>query len=1342
MSDSNKHSKSTGAVLSRYLIKIPLIILLGILILISLILFTPFGRTISTNQAINFVSNNTNIHIDASNVSSPSIGEWKADIINVQIDKQPLINSTNFHFDWSFFQIFAGKVIIPTIHADTLEVFLPQPSEAEKEPEPVDEGYFLDSLDQQIESTLKDITARIIPIQLRDLSVDQLTLNGPMLKQPIQTKLIAQATIGGQQLLTSNIRFENLNGLLPKETPVAINFFNLETTLSYKRVLKFNVTTAGEHETLGAINGDITLALESQTTPYTILLQDSEVNAGDYKVQTNGVGFLQLAPLSFNLEKLKISAPEILGQILFDGTINPESLAINLNYQDLTIQKFYKPADIKVAGEGRVFGPWDKLQLNSSHTIKGKVAQQQAAGIINLNLKDNVINFDTEKEIQFADVNISTKGNFDLTEQIVGLDGQLTNLNLDLIRSFDIKIPEEVDANVKTIDFAANGPVDNVSANLKVNALGSAWGIPIDELTAQLEYANNELTIQQTEINSTNITVNASGGVNLDQKTLDITVPFNGIDMLSLQNAPAELPPQLDTRLKGKIHLYGAFDKPQADINLQGPVKYETAVIETDCSVSANAEELTMDECNIVDIVSLDDTIAVDDREQWVSAWQEASNNKSNTASTNKSSQSKSAQNTAAPLPVINLKSKVQFKPLKAEITPTFNLLPLDSIVDLVPQLAVQRDALQLTGKLNGQAFVRIKDDFKNIETATVNVGLYGEAYGNSLFGGLRAQGQYTPNKQVVTIESLGINYGDDSHLTMSGSVNKNSIESDLALSVQSTDIDNLPFGAAKTISEWPSELDIKLTTDGDINSPTIKGDINFTAELEETDSKSENQSTPFLLESHFEQSETTPMFLNAKLSKNKQTQSQLEVKTSGIGFNAKSFADIKLSSKGNLNLDGLEKLINPVFHQFGGQLDWTAQWQNGADFDGELELTNAYYEHLGIGTTLKDAQVKLDFNTSGLKILQAEASDGAKGRYTITGGFDWPWNDNKNSKLTAQLRNVEVVNRPDIDAQASGDIIFSSQSDNPNKPTYFVQGDIDLYPLAIQLDRSSGDNLTALDVEFINRQFEPPPTQAKTDKPAEPADSKASSKKDDKPSNDALVGLDIGVLVKQQAYLRGKGIDTELEGEISIKGNQLDPIISGEFRTLRGTAEILTKRFKIEEGRVRISDGQPLMNIKAVHERGGQKFIASVTGGLQNLNVSLSSDPPMPEDETLSRLLFGKSLADITAVQALQIASAVRSLTSQSNGLDPLAKTRNLLGVDQISLDSVKSEDGQENYTVGVGKYVSERVYVEIERSSDPVEPWQGRIEIELSPNVSLETSAQSQSGLSGVDLQWKRDY
>ena len=50
--------------------------------------------------------------------------------------------------------------------------------------------------------------------------------------------------------------------------------------------------------------------------------------------------------------------------------------------------------------------------------------------------------------------------------------------------------------------------------------------------------------------------------------------------------------------------------------------------------------------------------------------------------------------------------------------------------------------------------------------------------------------------------------------------------------------------------------------------------------------------------------------------------------------------------------------------------------------------------------------------------------------------------------------------------------------------------------------------------------------------------------------------------------------------------------------------------------------------------------------------------------------------------------------------------------------------------------------IYIEIEKGNNPSQPMKGSVEIEVLPNLNVESSTGGSSGVGGVKLQWKHDY
>jgi translocation and assembly module TamB len=235
---------------------------------------------------------------------------------------------------------------------------------------------------------------------------------------------------------------------------------------------------------------------------------------------------------------------------------------------------------------------------------------------------------------------------------------------------------------------------------------------------------------------------------------------------------------------------------------------------------------------------------------------------------------------------------------------------------------------------------------------------------------------------------------------------------------------------------------------------------------------------------------------------------------------------------------------------------------------------------------------------------------------------------------------------------------------------------------------------------------------------------------------------LDIGIEAPARVFVRGRGLDSEWGGNLKISGTAAEPSIRGDVSVVRGKYNFFGKIFSLSKGFISFSGGQPPMprfDVTAEHQLPDMTARIRITGSPSAPDIQIESDPPLPEDEVLARLLFGRSAGDMTPFQALRLAQAVNAMRGGGgNIMSFFDRTRRLLGVDQ--LDIRRSDQNGGGTSVSAGKYVSENVYLEVEKGLDS-ESGKVSAEVELTPNVTVESEAGVDSG-SGIGINWKWDY
>ncbi|WP_299029300.1 translocation/assembly module TamB domain-containing protein [uncultured Sulfitobacter sp.] len=229
--------------------------------------------------------------------------------------------------------------------------------------------------------------------------------------------------------------------------------------------------------------------------------------------------------------------------------------------------------------------------------------------------------------------------------------------------------------------------------------------------------------------------------------------------------------------------------------------------------------------------------------------------------------------------------------------------------------------------------------------------------------------------------------------------------------------------------------------------------------------------------------------------------------------------------------------------------------------------------------------------------------------------------------------------------------------------------------------------------------------------------------------------GLDINVNAPGRIFVRGRGLDAELGGNLRITGRTDAIVSSGRFELLRGRLDILGKRFDLEEGSAQFQ-GDFIPYIRFVSTTSTQTGTASVIveGPADAPEVTFESTPAGPQDEVLAQLLFGRNLSEISAFQALQLANAVATLAGRGgNGV--VGNLRDRFGLDD--LDVTTTDSGET--ALRVGKYLTDNVYTDVTAASDGT--GEVSLNIDITPNLKGKATLGS-DGNSSIGLFFEKDY
>jgi translocation and assembly module TamB len=387
----------------------------------------------------------------------------------------------------------------------------------------------------------------------------------------------------------------------------------------------------------------------------------------------------------------------------------------------------------------------------------------------------------------------------------------------------------------------------------------------------------------------------------------------------------------------------------------------------------------------------------------------------------------------------------------------------------------------------------------------------------------------------------------------------------------------------------------------------------------------------------------------------------------------------------------------------------------NNPQIRGSLRTDKARVESAVTGTVVENVRAAGRFGGSRL-VLDSFAGTTKKGG-TVSGRGIFEFGAATGFTMNVALRAAaaQLIDRDDLKAQVTGPIAIRSNDRGGS-----IAGRLDLVSGSFRLgSATAAARLPRLAVREINRPADEAPAPRRLDP----------------------WRLDLAVRAPARLTVTGLGINSEWSANLRVAGTVTEPRINGRADLIRGSYDFAGRRFDLSRGSIRFlgeSPVNPILDITAEGGVRGLNAVIRVTGRGLRPEIAFTSTPALPQDELLSRLLFGTSITNLSAPEALQLAAAVASLNDTGGGLDPINAVRAATGLDRLRIVPADVSTGQ-GTAIAAGKYVGRRVYVEVVTDARGYSAT--IVEFQITRWLSL-LSSISTIGRESVNVRVSKDY
>lgn len=1256
------------------------------LIALFLALSTEWGRVKLTRGAIasiEFLLPELNIQFK--DIESPQFGDWNFSELSIYYHTQPMVQAKKLVFQVTLAQLLTAKIDIKNFQSNFLIINY----------NIIDQYFESHSKKNKLSKEPTQSTTFALPtIRVENIHIDKLKIISDKLRD---FPIVSVIGSGRYQWPESDFYFQleirenggNQLHLKLYAEEVSDNRYSLNFNLN--ELAGGFLSTRLQLPIMENLSLEGNLKLDLlKNKKLLVAIEKFNFPLLRHKLAINGSSTITLAPWSVTTQGLHLTIDN--SKQFFRGSLNA-------NFIDAEIQLDKLPIAI--------FKPWQNyLQdgwLSSNLTIKGPLPLPVISGSLDAesDYKNQPLHISAKlashkqsillktAQVKLANAQLTLQGDINIGAKSLMLTGiiqQLSLLNLHellavLPQTTNLQLPPELTGTINKFTLDIQGPWQSPRLTTELNG-----NIQYHQLQAKL-YGNahgdfNKLTLSKLNIEGNELQLSSNGSVHIAQRSLQLQAKILAENLQLSKQLGLPVDANTKVNMNADVELTGALDDPNISFQLASHGNYQKYHYSLSGTAMGTWAKLQLNQWHL----GLFDT----DRD----APKLATKGKFSTADA-----------------WLKLNAIVEPLAHRGSGKLSTNKFPLSLLalmgVELPPSLDGQ---VSIDGQFSGE-----------LTNPQLNLSLL--ALGSYEDTPWKISGGLDYKKGSIDFNKVELHWTEHSHFSLYGSLSEQSMN----LQAHGTAL----FG---DLNQWlnseindSGEITARASITGTPQQPNLAGEVKLSGQAPRLqDDTIQPVPLQILLNWHTEK-DTLQLKLDSHHGNSKAVSANIHFAITP--FLKQLFArnngnkrplPIRFDASGNVDLSVLSILVDPQIQLMRGHLQVALHADGNSktpNIQGSIDLSQGYYEYRPGNFRLQKITLTTRMTQDEWRIEQASAVSENSGSINLKGAVAFHQAAMPALDFKMTTKNVYLLNMPGIKGAFSGTLHLTGST-----ASALLEGKLNLRPLEVQIEYFMGSSVPEIKVINVD-----------------------SDRSQQKRSSSLLqnVTLDVQIDLDKQSHVRGLGLDSELRGQVNISGTAIKPLAGGELNIARGKFDLLGKQFNLTQGQVQFENNMVAIFVKGVYDYPDGEITVQLSGTTDKLTITFSANPAAGQEEIFSQLLFGKSLSNISPFQAIRLAGLVGSLKSGAPGFDPVAEARKLAGLDTLDLVTESTNEGDQ-YALNLGKYITDRIYIQLQRSTDPLNPWQAQMHIELKDNLDLEIKSgdDTDSGAGSVELQWKKNY
>jgi len=327
----------------------------------------------------------------------------------------------------------------------------------------------------------------------------------------------------------------------------------------------------------------------------------------------------------------------------------------------------------------------------------------------------------------------------------------------------------------------------------------------------------------------------------------------------------------------------------------------------------------------------------------------------------------------------------------------------------------------------------------------------------------------------------------------------------------------------------------------------------------------------------------------------------------------------------------------------------------------GQAQLADGAFDFYQANLRLRDTRATVALQQESLE-LHATASAG-DGSLDVDGRLGW--RDRRlRGELTMKGDRLLLVDVPEARVFASPDLRFTLADRRIG-----VTGSVTVPEARIRPAATAGAVLVSADERVVRPEFE-----ADDDERFE-------------------IVTDVRLVLGDRVDLDAYGLSGRVSGSVRARTSPREAAVAtGELEVHEGEYRAYSRELDVERGRLLFTGGpatDPGVDLRASRKLGIHTVGVIVRGRLRQPQLTLFSDPPLPQAQIASLLIVGQSLDSLQSGDRDELQTEQASLASQGGALLAGQLGRH------VGLDDVGIAQGGNGAALVLGKFFSPRFYI-----------------------------------------------